>query len=36
VAAERAGSVLDAFRRRGEECWEIGLVLSEPLLRVKP
>ena len=35
VAAERAGSVLDAFRRRGEECWEIGLVLSEPILRVK-
>src|SRR6266550_3186587 len=34
VAAERAGSVLEAFRRRGEECWEIGLVLPEPVIRI--
>src|SRR5204862_337674 len=31
VAAGRAPGVLDAFRRRGEECWEIGEVLSEPV-----
>src|SRR5213592_3696474 len=30
VAPDRAPGVLDAFRRRGEECWEIGEVLSEP------
>src|SRR5437879_5948383 len=34
VAAGRAPGVLDAFRRRGEECWEIGEVLSEPVIRV--
>jgi len=35
VAPDRAGSVIDAFRRRGEECWEIGSVLAEPVIRVK-
>src|SRR3989442_749083 len=35
VAAERAGSVLEAFRRRCAECSEIGVVLPEPILRVK-
>jgi selenide,water dikinase len=35
VAPDRAGSVVDAFKRRGEECWEIGVVLPEPVLRVK-
>ena len=34
VAPDRAGSVVDAFRRRGEECWEIGSVLTEPVIRV--
>src|SRR2546430_2761331 len=34
VAPGRARGVLDAFRRREEECWEIGEVLSEPLIRV--
>src|SRR2546427_552610 len=34
VAPGRARGVLDAFRRRGEECWEIGEVLSEPVIRV--
>jgi selenophosphate synthase len=34
VAPDRAGSVVEAFRRRGEECWEIGLVLSEPVIRI--
>jgi selenide,water dikinase len=36
VAPGPAGRVLDAFRRRGEECWEIGEVLSAPLIRVAP
>jgi selenide,water dikinase len=35
VAFDRAGSVVDAFRRRGEECWEIGMVLPEPVIRIK-
>jgi selenide,water dikinase len=30
----RAEGVLEAFRRRGEECWEIGEVVAEPLLRI--
>src|SRR5262250_606084 len=36
VAPDRAGSVIDGFKGRGEECWEIGRVLPEPLLRVNP
>src|SRR6266850_211731 len=35
VAPDRAGTVLDAFRRQGEECWEIGSVLAEPVIRVR-
>jgi selenide, water dikinase len=35
VAADRAGAVTEAFRRQGEECWEIGLVLPEPVIRIK-
>jgi selenide,water dikinase len=35
VAPDRAGSVIEAFRSRGEECWEIGSVLAEPVIRVK-
>src|SRR5229473_828039 len=31
VAPDRAPSVIDAFRRRGEDCWEIGSVLAEPV-----
>jgi len=34
VAPARAPSVIDAFRRRGEDCWEIGSVLAEPVIRV--
>ena len=34
VAANRAGSVVEGFHRRGEECWEVGLVLPEPVIRV--
>src|SRR5499433_2642865 len=36
VAPDRAGSVIDGFKRGGEECWEIGRVLPEPVLRVNP
>src|SRR5882672_11276052 len=35
IAMDRAGGVIDAFKRRGEECWEIGLVLPEPVIRIK-
>jgi selenide, water dikinase len=35
VAPERARTVLDAFRRLGEECWEIGSVIAEPVIRVR-
>src|SRR5213593_1102238 len=34
VATDRAPAVIDAFRRRGEDCWEIGSVLAEPVIRV--
>ncbi len=34
VTADRARGVADAFRRRGEECWEIGEVVREPVIRV--
>ena len=36
VTSDRARGVLDAFRRRGEECWEIGEVVREPVIRVTP
>src|SRR5881628_1576657 len=36
VAPDRARGVIDAFRRRGEEGWEIGEVISEPVIRVTP
>jgi selenide,water dikinase len=36
VTPERAGGVGAAFTRRGGECWEIGEVLREPLIRVLP
>jgi selenide,water dikinase len=34
VQVEAAGDVLEAFTRRGEECWEIGEVVPEPLIRI--
>jgi len=34
IAPARADGVLEAFRRRGESCWEIGLVLAAPNIRV--
>jgi selenide,water dikinase len=30
VAPDRAARVTEAFRRRGEECWEVGEVVAEP------
>jgi selenide,water dikinase len=35
IAPERADGVLDAFRRAGEEAWEIGTVLSEPTVHIR-
>ena len=36
IAPHRADEVAEAFRRRGEACWEIGRVLDQPLIRVLP
>ncbi len=36
VPPERAAGVLEAFRRLGEEAWEIGEVLADPVIRVLP
>jgi len=36
VAPDRAGTVTAAFRARGEEGWEIGRVLAEPVVRIRP
>src|SRR5437870_7796739 len=35
VAPDRTHSVIAVFRRRGEDCWEIGSVLTEPVIHVK-
>ena len=35
ITPERAGGVLAAFRAAGEECWEIGEVVAEPVIRVR-
>ena len=34
VPPERAGGVIERFEKRGEPCWEIGEVISEPAIRV--
>lgn len=36
IRPDRAEGVLDAFRRGGEEAWEIGTVLQEPEVRLRP
>ena len=36
VRPDRAGGVLEAFRRLGEEAWEIGAVVPEPIVRIGP
>ena len=35
IQPDRAGGVLDAFRRAGEEAWEIGVVLAAPEIRIQ-
>jgi selenide, water dikinase len=35
ISADRAGGVLAAFAAAGERCWEIGEVVSEPVIRVR-
>jgi selenide,water dikinase len=35
VAPEDAGRVRDGFKRRGEDCWEIGLVTAETGIAVR-
>jgi selenide, water dikinase len=34
VATDRAGTVTAAFEEHGEEGWEIGRVLAEPVVRI--
>jgi len=36
VASGRVPEVLEAFRRRGEECWAIGHVTAEPSITIQP
>jgi selenide,water dikinase len=35
IARDRAVGVLDAFTAAGERCWDIGEVLTEPVIRVR-
>ena len=35
IAPDRAAGVLDAFRRSGEDAWEIGSVVAEPTMHVR-
>jgi selenide,water dikinase len=34
VPSERAGGVVEGFKKRGEPCWEIGEVTQEPAIHV--
>jgi selenide, water dikinase len=36
IAPDRADQVLPAFAKAGEECWEIGTVVPEPVIRLLP
>ncbi len=36
IAAERADEVLPAFKAAGEECWEIGSVVPQPVITLLP
>ena len=36
IAPDRADAARDAFRRAGEEGWEIGRVIAEPEVRIQP
>jgi len=35
ISRDRAAGVLDAFTAAGERCWDIGEVLTEPIIRVR-
>jgi selenide,water dikinase len=35
ISRDRADGVLDAFAAAGERCWEIGQVLTEPVIRIR-
>jgi selenide,water dikinase len=35
IGPERADGVLDAFKRAGEEAWEIGIVLPDPEVHIR-
>jgi selenide,water dikinase len=35
ITPDRAGGVLEAFKAAGEECWEIGDVVADPVIRVR-
>jgi selenide,water dikinase len=35
ISRDRADGVLPAFAAAGEPCWEVGEVVSEPLIRVR-
>jgi selenide,water dikinase len=35
ISRDRADGVLDAFAAAGERCWEIGRVLTEPVIRIR-
>jgi selenide, water dikinase len=34
ITPERADAVVPAFERHGERCWEIGVVVADPIIRV--
>jgi selenide,water dikinase len=36
ITPDRAPGVLAAFEAAGEPCWEIGEVISEPVIRIRP
>lgn len=36
ITPDRADHVLPAFAKAGEECWDIGTVIAEPLIRLLP
>jgi len=36
VEPGRSSAVIEAFRAVQEECWEVGEVIAEPVLRVLP
>jgi selenide,water dikinase len=35
IGRDRAAHVIDDMRARGEDCWEIGEVLADPVIRIR-